>query len=76
MCGDPAERSSVPPARTDRGTRDRLLARREDLDRDGAIEPRVAGLVDFAHATRAEWRLNFVRPKPVPAPIAMLTSSR
>ena len=30
--------------------------RRQDLDRDGAIEARIAGLVDLAHAARAERR--------------------
>ncbi len=38
---------------------------REDLDRDAAIEPRVAGLVDLAHPARAraERADDFVRAK-------------
>ena len=32
-----------------------------DLDRDDTIEPCVAGLVHFTHATRANGRNNFVR---------------
>ena len=35
--------------------------RRQDLDRDGAIETRVARLVDLAHPARAERRHDFVR---------------
>ena len=33
----------------------------QDLDRDGAIEARVARLVDLAHAARADRRRDFVR---------------
>jgi hypothetical protein len=33
----------------------------QDLDRHVAIEARVAGLVDFAHAACAEGGLDFVR---------------
>ena len=33
----------------------------QDLDRDDAIEPRVAGLVDLAHAAGAEGGEDFVR---------------
>lgn len=35
--------------------------RRENLDRDGAIEARIAGFVDLAHPPGAEWRKNLVR---------------
>src|SRR5258706_16428966 len=38
----------------------RKLAR-QDLDRDGAIEPRVPRAVDLAHAARAERREDVVR---------------
>jgi hypothetical protein len=34
---------------------------RQDLDGDGPVEPRVAGLVDFAHAARANGAEDFVR---------------
>ena len=40
--------------------------RRENLDRDRAIEPRVARLVDLAHAARAERREDFVGAEAVP----------
>ena len=33
----------------------------QDLDRDGAVEPRVAGLVHLAHAAGAERRDDLVR---------------
>ena len=33
---------------------------RQDLDRDGAIQPRVAGFVDLAHAAGAERREDFI----------------
>ena len=33
----------------------------EDLDGDGAVEPRVAGSVHFAHAARAQWGEDLVR---------------
>jgi hypothetical protein len=36
---------------------------RADLDRDAAIEPRVARLVDFAHPTGANRRQDLVRPE-------------
>jgi hypothetical protein len=39
--------------------------RREYLDRDRAIEPRVAGFVDFTHAARADERLNLKHTEPV-----------
>ena len=32
----------------------------QDLDGDGAIEPRVAGAVDLSHAARTECGLDFV----------------
>ena len=35
--------------------------RGQDLDRDGAIEPRVAGRVDFAHTAGAERAGDLVR---------------
>ena len=34
--------------------------RGEDLDRDGAIEPRVARAIDLAHAARADERDDFI----------------
>ena len=34
--------------------------REQDLDRDRAVEPRVTGLVNLAHATRAEHGNDFV----------------
>ncbi len=37
--------------------------RRQDLDRDGAIQARVAGFVDLAHAARAKGGLNLVGAK-------------
>src|SRR5262245_37235759 len=37
---------------------------RQDLDRDAAIEPRVARLVDLAHAARAQGREDLVRTEP------------
>ena len=33
---------------------------RQDLDRDRALQPGVAGQIDFAHAARAQQRLDFV----------------
>ena len=33
----------------------------QDFDRDGAIEARVARLVDFAHAAAADRRDDFIR---------------
>ena len=39
--------------------------RGENLDGDGAIEPRVAGLVDLAHPARAKRRDDFVRAEPL-----------
>ena len=36
---------------------------RQDLDRDGAIEPRISRFVDFAHSARPERRLNGIRTK-------------
>ena len=38
-------------------------ARRQDFDRDVAFEPRVAGLVDLAHAARAEERIDAIGPE-------------
>ncbi len=38
--------------------------RRQDLDRDGAIEPDVAGLVDLAHPAGAEERDDLVGSEP------------
>ena len=38
----------------------RTPRRREDLDRDGAIELRVASAIDLAHASGADWRQDFV----------------
>ena len=38
--------------------------RRQNLDRDVAIEPRVARPVDFAHPARAERRHDLVRAEP------------
>jgi hypothetical protein len=34
--------------------------RRENLDRDGAIEPRIAGAIDFTHTACADERDNFI----------------
>ncbi len=36
---------------------------RQDFDRDGAIEARIARLVDFAHAAGAKGGEHFVRTK-------------
>jgi len=36
---------------------------RKNLDRDGTFEPRVARAIHLAHATRAQRRLNLVRPE-------------
>ena len=35
--------------------------RREDLDGDRSIEPRVGGFIDLTHPTRTDRRKNFVR---------------
>ena len=37
------------------------MSARQHLDRDGAIEPRVARFVDLAHAARAEGGEDFIR---------------
>src|SRR5216110_1747018 len=37
--------------------------RRQDLDRDGAIEPRIARAIDLAHAAGSERRDDLVRPE-------------
>jgi hypothetical protein len=34
---------------------------RQDLDRDEAIEPRVARAIDLSHSTGAEWGDDLVR---------------
>jgi hypothetical protein len=39
-------------------------ARRQNLDRDGSIEPRVARFVDLTHAARADKGDDFVRTEP------------
>ena len=41
--------------------------RGQDLDRDRAIEPRVARLVDLAHAAGADGGVDAIRTKGVPA---------
>ena len=35
--------------------------RRQDFDRDGSIESGVLCALDFAHAARTQWRLDFIR---------------
>jgi len=37
---------------------------RQDLDRHHPIQAGVSGLVNFSHATRTDWRENFVRAEP------------
>jgi hypothetical protein len=37
--------------------------RGQNLDRDGTVQPRVAGTIDFAHAARAQRRFDFVGAK-------------
>jgi hypothetical protein len=37
--------------------------RGQDLDRDDAIEPRVAGPIDLAHATGPDGRDDLIRPE-------------
>src|SRR5712692_2245341 len=37
--------------------------RRQNLDGDRAIEPRVARAIHFSHAARTQGRLDFVRPE-------------
>ena len=37
---------------------------RQDLDRDRAIEPRIAGFVDLTHAAGAERADDFIRTEP------------
>ena len=37
--------------------------RRQDLDRDGAIQARVPGAIHLAHAASAQRRLNFIGPE-------------
>ena len=48
---------------------ERLLIRRqvagEDLDGDGAVQPRVSRAIHLPHATGAEWFENLVRAKPI-----------
>lgn len=39
---------------------------RQDLDGDGAIEPRVGRAVDFAHAAGADQRPQSIRPQHLP----------
>ena len=61
MCGW----SSAATARASRSKRARRSGSpatftRQDLDRDGAIEPRVAGFVDLAHAASAKRAEDFV----------------
>ena len=41
----------------------RNLVRRKNLDRDDAIETRIARLVYLAHPARPDGRKNFVRPE-------------
>jgi hypothetical protein len=36
--------------------------RRQNLDGDGAIKPRIARAIDFSHAPRAERRKDIIRP--------------
>ncbi len=35
----------------------------ENLDRDGAVQPRIPCPIHFAHAARAQQRLNFIGPE-------------
>ena len=42
----------------------RREVRRQDLDRDGAIEPRVTRLVNLAHPTGADKREDLVGAEP------------
>jgi hypothetical protein len=35
--------------------------RRQDLDRDGAIQARVERAIHLSHAACSQWRLDFVR---------------
>ena len=35
----------------------------QDLDRDGALQPCVAGAIDFTHPADAELRRDFIRAK-------------
>lgn len=35
--------------------------RGQDLDRDGAVEARITRAIHFAHAARAQPRLDFIR---------------
>jgi len=37
--------------------------RGKNLDRDGAVQTRIAGPVDLTHATRAKRRDDFIRPE-------------
>ena len=50
----------APRARTAARSSGSARVRRQDLDRDGAVEPRVARLVDLAHAAGAERRDDLV----------------
>ena len=37
---------------------------RNDLERNVAAEPRIAGTIDLAHATLAQFRKDFIRSEP------------
>ena len=54
--------SSAAPAFASRRSRSRAVGSdsTQDLDRDAAVEARVVGVVDLAHATRADGRNNLV----------------
>jgi hypothetical protein len=60
MLGWLSEASTLPRARTAPAARRRSRNRREDLDRDVAVERRVGRLPDGAHPTLAEFDGNAV----------------
>ena len=37
--------------------------RGENLDGHGAVQPRIACAIDFAHPARAKWSDDFIRPE-------------
>ena len=61
-------------ARTAPAAPGRWRRRRQDLDRDVAVEPRVARAIDLAHPAGAEWRRISYGPSRVPGVRAMAIS--
>ena len=64
--GDSATRWRAPRARSARAAAGRRRRGVEHFDGDGAIEPRVAGAIDLAHAACANERKDFIAPSRMP----------